>query len=73
MCWQVVSQVVVGRGNPGVNFSYPYPYPRKPLSLLKGRGFEGVGIRVLKSMKGMKTLEGTAEGIDLEAINLHQY
>ena len=62
---------MIGRGNPGVKISYPYPYPRKPLSFLKGRGFEGVGVRVLKGIKGMKTLEGMAEGIDLEVINLH--
>ena len=63
--------LVIGRSNPGVKFSYPYPYPRKPLPFLMGRGFEGVGVRVLKGIKGMKTLEGMSEGIDLDAINLH--
>ena len=30
-------------GNPGVFQGYPYLYPRKPVPVPKGRGFDGLG------------------------------
>ena len=44
ICWSLKKQASVALsivnvpGNPRVLFSYPYPYPSKPLSVLRGKG-----------------------------------
>jgi hypothetical protein len=36
-----IREVVIGTGNPRVNFSDPYPYPSKPVPAVRVTGFRG--------------------------------
>ena len=45
------SHLMNSGGNPGVSAANPYPTPRKPLPLLRGKGFGG-------SSKGIETFGG---------------
>ena len=39
----------IGTGNPGVFQGYPHPYPRKPVPVSKGTGFDGYGYGFCKN------------------------
>jgi hypothetical protein len=47
-----VIQVEKDRGNPGVPELNPYPHPFKTPTLVKGTGFQRVGVRVERGYRG---------------------
>jgi len=63
------TQIGIGTGNPGVFQGYPHPYPRKPVPVRRGTGFDGCGYgfrknpRVLQPARGYdsKTLQETLQ------------
>jgi hypothetical protein len=64
-CCRAAPSLENDRGNPGVKILYPYPYPPIPLPLDKGRGFEGVGVRVLRGMGVRGYPQGFTKGYEI--------
>ena len=49
-----LSQLEIGRGNPGVFSLLPLPLPLKTLTLAQGQGFPGVRVRVPQGIEGIQ-------------------
>ena len=64
-----IYNIVIVRGNPGVQNLNPYPTLNKPLLLIKSKGFEGLGSGFWR-VEGYK---GFVKGFILNALSNYKY